>query len=156
MIREGKPILSSSLKKIGELKKVFREKEEILTAYLFGSAVTKKNTKLSDVDIALLLTEMNVRDELYFEMDLREDISKIMGNDDFDLVILNKVPLVLRYQVLKSGKVLYSKDEKARIRFEEMTRDMYFDFAPIRNEYYRIFFENIEKGCMFDDRQDQG
>ncbi len=152
MIRQGKLISSTSFKKIEEIKRVFGKYEEVLIAYLFGSTATGKKTRLSDIDIAVLLSKMNVNDEFYLIMELREDITKIIENDDFDLLILNKAPLVLRYQVLKNGKILYSKDEKVRVEFEESTRDMYFDFAPVRNEYYRIFFENIERGRMLGDR----
>lgn len=154
MIRQGKPILSESFEKIKGLEKIFKSHEEVVLAYLFGSASTGKKTTLSDIDIAILLSEMNTYDELHFEMKLREDISKVLETEDFDLALLNRAPLVLRYQVLKTGKLLYSKDEVSRISFEETTRDMYFDFAPLRKEYYRIFFKNIEKGRMLGDRQE--
>ena len=39
------------------LRKIFREEENISVAYMFGSHARKLNTQISDIDIAILLSE---------------------------------------------------------------------------------------------------
>jgi len=47
-----------------KIVKVLSSKEEVLFAYLFGSAAKKKTSKLSDVDIGVYLDKSLSRDEM--------------------------------------------------------------------------------------------
>jgi hypothetical protein len=61
-------------------------------------------------------------------------LSEILG-DYLDLVILNLAPQLLKYQVIKYGKAIYIRNEKARIIFESRAMCEYLDFVKIIKRY---------------------
>ncbi len=116
------------------LKKRLWEQQAVLFVYLFGSYGKGKPTPLSDVDIALFLEESLGEIENYTDkkIDLLGIANDVLHTDEVDLVILNEAPLSFRYQVLKTGRLLFSKDERKRIDFETSTLDEYWDTEPLR------------------------
>lgn len=49
-----------------------------------------------------------------------------------DLVDIARVPIALRYRIVRDGIVLVSRDERRRIAFEATAIDRYLDMAPLR------------------------
>jgi len=52
-----------------------------------------------------------------------------------DLRIINVVPLVLQYQILKEGILLFSRDERQRSEFEAQVMSRFFEIKPYLDEY---------------------
>ena len=123
--------------------KAFEEDPRIQVAYLYGSRSKGNQTTLSDIDIAVLLSELP-ENMLDYHLDLMDRISKVMG-DDVDLVILNTAPPLLRYQVIKHGTVLYSREEKTRVEFEAKATGEYLDFSRRRKRYDEGLMEEISR-----------
>ena len=115
------------------LAKIFQAEEKILVAYLFGSRAKGYATPESDYDIAVLLSE-TPRDLLDFYLRLLNKLTDTLG-DNVDLVILNEAPPTLKYQVVKHGKPIYVKNERARVAFESRTIREYLDFSRILKRY---------------------
>jgi predicted nucleotidyltransferase len=123
------------------LIRFFRSEEKILVAYLFGSHAKEAGTPMSDVDIALLLSEAPkslLENYLY----LVNKLSDILG-DRLDLIILNVAPPLLRHHVIKHGKVIYSRDEKARIIFEARAEGEYLDFSRAMGRYDECLMKKV-------------
>ncbi|MEM3430478.1 MAG: nucleotidyltransferase domain-containing protein [Candidatus Bathyarchaeia archaeon] len=115
----------------------FLENEEkILVAYLFGSYVKGGQTSISDLDIAILLSEEPklLKELLEYYLYLLNRLSNILG-DRVDLIILNLSPPLLKYQVMKHGKVVYSRDERARVKFEAGSLREYLEFSRLMARY---------------------
>ncbi len=113
---------------IAKLKKFLEEFEEVKLAYLFGSLAMGKTGKLSDIDIAVLLDdELTPKQRLEIEMELISRISKLLKTEKIDLVVMNEAPLLLKYNIIKSGIVLKSADEALRIRKEAEIISRYLD-----------------------------
>lgn len=108
------------------LKIFFKKENKVLAAYLFGSYARGGQTAESDIDIAVLLSDSSKN--LQYYLHLVNEVSKVLG-DKVDLVILNTAPPILKHQVIKHGKLVYCKDEEARIRFEAWAQDEYLDFS---------------------------
>jgi len=72
------------------LRKIFREEENISVAYLFGSQARKLNTQISDIDIAILLSE-TPKNLFEYYLYMVNKLSRIVG-DNLDLIILNIAP----------------------------------------------------------------
>lgn len=72
-------------------------------------------------------------------------MTKILRREDVDVVILNEAPIVLKFQVIKDGKLFYAVDEIARIRFEVETAKAYIDFKPMLREHDLYLFQNIKQ-----------
>lgn len=115
-------------------------------AYLFGSHAKGSAGSLSDVDIAVFLDERAVRERaLPTRLDLAGRLARHHGTDRIDLVVLNESPLLLRFQVVRHGRLLYSIDERKRIRFEAETMGRYFDQSYYHKRHARATIDRIAR-----------
>ncbi len=122
-----------------DLHRVFEKFERILLVYLFGSLARGQETSLSDVDIAVLLDDLP-DDLLGFTLRLMDELSVILG-DRVDLVFLNEAPPLLRHQVIKHGRVIYSRSEEERVRFEVKSEREYLDLRFLYHRYNQVLLE---------------
>lgn len=121
------------------------EGEPVLFAYLFGSQVTGKTHPRSDVDVAVYL-EPAVPKDRYLDYRLRlPDRLRGARVGNIEVIVLNETSLPLRGSVVRERKVIYSRDEKARVRFESRTIDDFLDFdihaKPLAEELLRATAE---------------
>ena len=87
--------------------------EDIIVAYVFGSTAGGKEHAFSDIDVAILLKEPS----LDKTMRIHGILTELLG-DRVDTLLLNFAPPFLKYQVVKNGLRVLSKDEDARVSFE--------------------------------------
>jgi|Deesub1362B_J571_1020462.scaffolds.fasta_scaffold00053_75 hypothetical protein len=127
-----------------EIAEVLERHSEILFAYLYGSAARGEAGKKSDVDIGIFVRE-DFEVNAFYEIELAMEIERECGLRGVEVVILNKVlnkkPLRFLNQVLRYGKLIFSRDEKARIAFETYVTKAYIDFLPHYREYDRMRFK---------------
>lgn len=111
--------------------------KEIIAIYLYGSSVTGKLRKESDIDIALLpsykTTEEKrlitiaqlegVIEKLLREMGISREISVLNLREKY-------VSVSLQYKVITEGILIYEKDALERLEFENTVKREYFDFVP--------------------------
>jgi predicted nucleotidyltransferase len=103
---------------------------EVLVAYLFGSVAQGRRGSLSDVDVAVLLAVDGERTGR--GLDLIGDLAAAAGTDEIDLVVLNDAPNELAFRVIRDGRVLLCRDERARVRHRVRTILEYLDLEPLR------------------------
>ncbi len=84
-------------------------------AYLHGSRATGQNRADSDIDVAAYF---GGRPPNSFDVLLPPGV---------DLLILDDAPLELAGRVAVGGRLLFEDDPVARVRWEAMTRKIYFD-----------------------------
>jgi len=102
-------------------------KYPIVFAYLFGSRAKGKSTRLSDIDLAVLLDRKISRSERFdIRLRLTSDLSAITGTK-VDLIVMNDIPVQLAYEVIKHGKVILCKDRNAMIDAEIEILSKYLD-----------------------------
>lgn len=124
-----------------DLTTFFRNEKRVSVSYLFGSYAKEIHTTKSDIDIAVLLSE-TPKKLLDYYLHLVNKLSKILENE-VDLIILNTSPPLLKYQVIKHGKIVYSRNEKARIEFEARTQNEYLDFSRAIARYDECLMKQI-------------
>ncbi|MQY66326.1 MAG: nucleotidyltransferase domain-containing protein [Clostridia bacterium] len=107
---------------------MFFNKQKVLLAYLFGSQVSSRTGPISDYDIAVLLPQ---KSPLAYKYQLTHQICELLNTSQVDLVILNKAPVELQYNVISSGKIIFAKDKYTKVEFEADTLSRYFDYLPI-------------------------
>jgi predicted nucleotidyltransferase len=120
------PDIDKRLPRAGEY---LRSHRKVVFAYLFGGLARGKQSQLSDVDIAVFLSE--TRRASQTKLELLEKLCDVLGTDEIDLVVLNaqeNVPLVA--EVLRDCKVIVDKAPFERHRFESLALRKYFDFQP--------------------------
>lgn len=109
---------------------------EILFAYIYGSMARGMTHKKSDVDIGIFLEKSFNPEPLYGE-EIAEEIERSAGLQNVEVVVLNGKPLRFLNQVLRYGKLVFSRAEKARVGFETYVTKAYIDFLPHYLEYDR-------------------
>ena len=104
-----------------------QSRSDITFACLFGSLARGRSTPLSDVDIAVYLSEGEITIER--KMEILGKLMELLETDEIDLVILNAAPLTLKIKVLENKKVIVDNNPFLRHRYESLTMREYFDFS---------------------------
>lgn len=143
MIRKEK-VEHDILELIPELKKILEKEKDIICIYIFGSYGKGSQSKLSDVDIAVLLKGKG--DFFERKLELISLISKVLKTHEIDVVILNEAPPSLICSVMNTGKLLFSKDENKRITFFNRNLKEYLDFCCYRERIWKAMSKRIKEG----------
>ena len=110
------------------------ENRQIILGYLFGSQAQGRAGPMSDYDIAILITgEMDPRTR----HELAHELARLLDVERVDLLILNRAPIELRYNVVAEGRLLYQRDLVSRVEFEAETLSRYADFLPVLRQQRR-------------------
>lgn len=130
-------------KNLGPLQKVFCSFPEVVTVYLFGSYLEKRE-RAGDVDLAVLL-KASGRGMVNLYMDLYPRLSEIFTPLEVDLLFLNSASLPVCFETIHTGRVVYSSDDEYRTDFEELISRKYMDFRyhleTARGELYEAVKE---------------
>lgn len=116
------------------VKETLRTQKGVLFGYLFGSMVTGNTRKGSDVDIAVYLSPEIKQRFFDIRLDLLEKFTRAFRREA-DVVILNTAAPFVKYVVLKEGKLIFERDQNARIDFELKALNEYFDYKPVLKQY---------------------
>jgi predicted nucleotidyltransferase len=73
-----------------KLRAVLEPRSEVLVAYLFGSVARGTSGPLSDVDVAVLLSD-DV-DPWAVQLELMAAVASVIGSSDVDVLVLNRAP----------------------------------------------------------------
>ncbi|MBW6519091.1 MAG: nucleotidyltransferase domain-containing protein [ANME-2 cluster archaeon] len=131
---------------VQELNNFFQTTDSVYFAYLFGSVIRGDANELSDVDIAVMLDEsLSKKDMLYVELNLINELTRVLKSDKIDLVVLNDAPLLLKYNIIKNGHVLKS-DETKRIAFETRVMSRYLDEQYHIKRHTDVILQRIARG----------
>lgn len=123
-------------------------KENLVAAYLHGSAATGRMDDESDIDIAFLADAPLTRDERYALrmrclLALMEASPDEALSDKFDVVLLRDVPVLLQYNVIRKGRRLYERNRGERMDFELSVERAYDDEEPYLRQETEIILERI-------------
>jgi predicted nucleotidyltransferase len=126
-------LLKSSRKRLAAAiaDRLIELRDDILTAYVFGSFVTEE--LFSDIDVGILTRIMPER-PLMLEIDLENELEKITPCP-VDVRVLNGAPLSFTQNVVRRGTVILDREPNLRADFEGMVLKKYFDFYPFRARY---------------------
>lgn len=116
------------------LRIALKKHPEISFAYIHGSFLQKKDFK--DIDIAVYLETIPVS-PLKYELKMEAELMKVVRPYPVDVRLLNAAPLSFRYNVIRYGSSLISRDDDKRTDFQENTLSMYFDFAYFHKIYLK-------------------
>lgn len=115
----------------------------IMLIYIFGSYSKGRNTEKSDIDIAVLV---DGETDAYKKLEILGKLVDIFKREDIDLVILNDSNEILKFQIIKYGKIVYMDSLYSKVMFESETMSRYMDmehFRKTQNEYSHLRFLDI-------------
>jgi predicted nucleotidyltransferase len=113
------------------------ESQGVLLAYVFGSL--RKGGPAHDVDLAIL-----TRERPAFE--LRAAITQALGTERVDLLDLRSASPLLRFEVVRTGRLLYARSAAIQEDFELDTLHLYRDTAPLRQRQREYLKRRMEYG----------
>jgi hypothetical protein len=126
------------------------ERLKVGLVYLFGSQALEIESPLSDVDIGIVffdrkfLDDFRMRKKTYTELyDIFADTSSPTLEGELDIVFLQQTPLDFQHDVIVKGKVLYQRNPKFRVDYEEQVLDAYLDFKPVIDYFDQMFLERL-------------
>jgi uncharacterized protein len=128
------------------LKKVMEKNEEVLFAYLYGSYVYNSDDFKSDIDVAVYLKPSDIKGYIKKEEELTISVVTKIHKDRIDLRILNVLPLLLQYNVLKDGIPILVREERERVDFETRVMNRFFELKPYIDEYQQMLSLKIKAG----------
>jgi len=123
-----KRVKGSAMKKLG-----------ILAVYLFGSEAYGTATKISDIDVGIVVKNpKNLQDTLPLYNAVYVEFAEVFSPTflrKLDIVFLQNAPIPLQYNAITSGRILYEEDAVKRADYEEKVLNHYLDFNPVL-EYF--------------------
>lgn len=133
---------------VAELRPIF-DKYGVVTAYLFGSRATGRVHTHSDYDLAVLFGAYHPKKHnLALRLALAEEFSQRLG-EQVDLVFLQGAPVLLRYEIITTGRVIHCVDDGFRTDFEDIVYRDYLDFKPFMDQFYKEEAEAVRDGYFF-------
>jgi hypothetical protein len=119
--------------------------EYIKLAYLFGSVAKGKEGKLSDVDIAVFLDESLSKKEIFnLQLKVISELTSILKTDRVDLIVMNNAPLLLKYNIIRYGKIL-KDDKEIKIKVESGILSDYLDMKYYIDRHTNLAIKRIAK-----------
>jgi uncharacterized protein len=105
------------------------EDEPVRFAYLFGSHARGEVDGRSDVDVAVYVDEsMPPQDYLDLRLRLAGTLEAHTPAGPVQVVVLNEAPLPLAGRVVAEGRLVFSRDEPGRVRYESLIFREFTDF----------------------------
>lgn len=136
------------MKKIKVDKKLLKK---IAKSYLldfiiiFGSKVTGRDRRESDIDVAVKFKEkfpsIQKRGKIYAE--LFTEISGCFPQQKVDLVFLEEVPLHFQFKIVTEGEIMYASSLNKALEFKERIINIYCDYKFFIDQYFEGIKERI-------------
>lgn len=121
-------MLASSL--LDKCVECFAREPSLTAVWVFGSALTDRFRKDSDVDFALHCTPAKKTDWSAFG-ELTRDLEDILGRRP-DLGLLDSRNLIYAMQAFQTGRLLYAADEQAAMALVSRLQSLYLDLKKDR------------------------
>jgi predicted nucleotidyltransferase len=120
-------------------------REEILEAYLFGSAATGSGQPHSDLDVAVYLADPRPEASPFgYAADLAAALMRALEAPRVDVVVLNEAPPLLYHRVLRDGARILARDLRATTTREGRALSRYCDYLPQLAKIEAAHRERIE------------
>lgn len=114
----------------GKIIAALQDRQDLIAVYLFGSAAQGSAHALSDVDVAVLFVDSLPAKAVFAHTLEIGTILEGLFPQPVDVVALNRAPPFLRFQVIKTGKLLLERDRAARCLFVMRALNQYYDAKP--------------------------
>lgn len=119
------------------IRTVLASFDEIEVGYVFGSFCRED---FGDVDVAILVAgEPTPYQAMRFRARVERELERrLCYRFESDVKILNTTPISLQYEVVKSGRLVFSRDRERRIRYEAGVLSRYLDYADTLDWFDRV------------------
>jgi predicted nucleotidyltransferase len=105
--------------------------------FLFGSYASGTQKPISDIDICILTSK-------HIPLEVKMEITSYSSRK-LDISIFWDLPIAVRYNILKKGKLLFNRSEEFLHSTVVETMDKYLDFKHIIDRNIARVFQCIKK-----------
>jgi len=84
---------------------------------------------------------------------LAAEVSRILVTEKADFFVINLAPLDAQFEIVSTGRLLFSADENARTDFEVWMMNRHWDFEPYRTLFDTHLIQRIKEGFSDVERQ---
>ena len=130
---------------LNTLNDYFKDKHEILFAYLFGSYAKGCENSLSDIDVAVYYSRDDISKDIDMYLNMRMELMELLKKD-VDLVVLNTANPLLKSRIINNRVRILSKDTLVEGEFVSRSLGEYFDVAPYMEMQYQKAILQMEEG----------
>lgn len=149
MIKFGRPVPPEVDARLGALARRLAADPRVGALWLFGSRSRGEADALSDVDLAVLAVGAPTSEQLAsWQLDWIETANEVLGTDEVSLVVINRAPLPLRYQIFRDSRLLHAASPEIAADTELATIRAYLDFRPRLAEYDRELLATASAGRL--------
>jgi len=109
---------------------------------------------MSDIDIAVYF--QGEKDALALgerQIDITCAVIRICKINRVDVIVLNKANPLLKFQALKYGRLIYSREEEMFYKFKTGALGQYQDMKPMRELYNKAVEVSLRKGLNLNNQQ---
>lgn len=122
-----------------KLKKVAPDlfkKTPVLFAYLYRPGGVRPSCTDSHFNVGVYVEDMTPGACLDLALSLTVRLNRrIAFRQEIEVWVLTQMPLVIKGEIMAGGVLIYSRDEVKRIKFENQTRELYFDLMPAIQQF---------------------
>ncbi len=114
--------------------------------YIHGSYALGKQDKESDLDLAFLTSKgVSLEKRRRLRLDLQAYMFKSLGEHcpELDVVSLPDVPILLQFNIIRKGKVIYERTPGIKIDYELSTEQKYDDEFPALERETEMILDRI-------------
>ena len=130
-------------------RKILSKRKDIEFAYLFGSRAKGRFNRVSDVDLAVFVNEkLDSQKRFSLRLELISLVGHELRRDNIDLVILNEAPLLLSFNVIKDGIIIFCLNESRRIHFEAKVMSRFYDQQYYLKRRLDLSISQIARGGL--------
>jgi predicted nucleotidyltransferase len=124
------------------LQSIFGKYKDIQAVYLFGSYASGKIHHESDIDLAIVPSNSNVRRK---KLSILTDLAS-HGFCNVDLVFLDVNDIIVKFEAVRQNRIIYKTTNFNHGAYFSKVLRQYFDFVPYLNVQRQAYKERILNG----------
>lgn len=126
----------------------FKLQPEVAGVFLYGSQVRKTSGILSDVDLAVLLTDKVKSKSFDLQLEYINAVQEIIREDlAADVKILNpQQALMYQAEVINKGQLIVNNQPEEVEQFIHKVALLYPDFYPVLQNYFTKMNQRLKEG----------
>lgn len=122
--------MASERRGVEELNSVFKEQPDVVAVYLIPSEkMDRRPVSERRPSLAVLAKQgLSKQEYLSLRAKILFELSSVLGENNYEVFVLNNVPASIRHLMIKNAKSIYCTSDSQRVLFEETTMIEYLDF----------------------------
>jgi hypothetical protein len=117
----------------------------VLLAYLYGSFL--RHDTYQDIDLAILLTgPMEPYTLFKLQMQIAGEIEDLLSpHVPCDVRVLNSAPVEFQYEAIRTGSIIFCRNEEQRIDYETDMMRQYLDLKYLFDRVDQAFLAGVSR-----------